>query len=143
MEQQQVRSSKASRVLRLILPICVLASFACTAGQQPAADQTSTNRNVAQSKNANGNAASQPAQATTGSIEVSSSPPGARVLLVQNDEAGASEPQARGVTPTTITGLKPGKYTVDLEMPGHKFFQKEINVKAGSVSKVAANLKKQ
>lgn len=60
-----------------------------------------------------------------------------------NDESGAGEPQAKGITPTTITDLAPGKYTVDLEKPGYRFFQKEVNVKAGSTAKVTANLKKQ
>jgi len=74
---------------------------------------------------------------------VSSVPPGARVLLISNDESGAGEPQSKGLTPTTITGIEPGKYTVHLERPGYKFFQKEITVKAGSTVKVNGNLKKQ
>ena len=65
------------------------------------------------------------------------------MLLVSTDVGGAGEPQSKGVTPTTITGLQPGKYTVDLEKPGYKFFQKEIVVKQGSTTKVAASLKKQ
>jgi len=65
------------------------------------------------------------------------------VLLVSTGEGGAVEPQSKGLTPTTISGLAPGKYTVDLEKPGFRFFQKEIEVKAGSTVKVAAALKKQ
>lgn len=84
-----------------------------------------------------------PDQKTTGSIDVTSTPPGARVLLVTTDEGGAGEPQSKGITPATITGLAPGKYTVDLEKPGYRFFQKEVNVKAGKVSKVITTLKKQ
>jgi hypothetical protein len=80
---------------------------------------------------------------TTGSIEVNSVPSGARVLLVFTDEGGAGEPQQKGLTPVTIPGLSPGKYTVDLERPGYKFFQKEVTVKAGGAAKVTANLKKQ
>ena len=80
--------------------------------------------------------------ATTGSIEVNSTPPGAKVLLVSTDETGAGEPQPKGLTPTTISGLSPGKYTVDLEKPGYKFFQKEVTVKAGTTAKVTASLKK-
>src|SRR5207244_71530 len=78
-----------------------------------------------------------------GTIEVNSVPPGARVLLVSTDEAGAGEPQSKGLTPTTIAGLQPGKYTVDLEKPGYRFFQKEVTVKGGSTTKVTATLKKQ
>jgi len=35
-----------------------------------------------------------------------------------------------------------GKYTVDLEKPGYKFFQKEVEVKPGKTLKVDAPLKK-
>ena len=84
-----------------------------------------------------------PEQKTTGSIDVTSTPPGARVLLVATDEGGAGEPQPKGITPITITGLAPGKYTVDLEKPGYRFFQKEVNVNAGTVAKVITILRKQ
>jgi hypothetical protein len=63
-------------------------------------------------------------------------------LLVSTDEGGAGEPQSRGLTPTTISGLHPGKYTVDLEKPGYRFFQKEVLVKEGAVAKVHAALKR-
>jgi hypothetical protein len=65
------------------------------------------------------------------------------VLLISNDESGAGEPQSKGLTPTTITGIQPGKYTVDLERPGYKFFQKEVTVKKGATVKISATLKKQ
>jgi hypothetical protein len=65
------------------------------------------------------------------------------VLLVAVDEGGAGEPQSRGVTPTTITGVYPGTYTVDLERPGYKFFQKKVVVKENAISKVSAALRKQ
>lgn len=65
------------------------------------------------------------------------------MLLISNDESGAGEPQSKGLTPTTITGVPPGKYTVDLERPGYRFFQKEIVVKEGKTTKVSATLKKQ
>lgn len=74
---------------------------------------------------------------------MNSVPPGARVLLVSTDEAGAGEPQSRGLTPTSITGLQPGKYTVDLEKSGYRFFQKEVLVKEGAITRVKAALKKQ
>jgi len=62
---------------------------------------------------------------------------------VSTDEGGAGEPKSKGLTPTSITGLQPGKYTVDLEKPGYRFFQKEVVVKEGVVTKVNASLKKQ
>jgi hypothetical protein len=127
----------------------LVASFglsACTTTPPTNSNQPSVNSNAAQS-NASPARSSQnkPVQqsTTTGSIEVNSVPPGARVLLVSTDEGGAGEPQQKGLTPVTIPGLSPGKYTVDLERPGYKFFQKEVTVKAGVTAKVSANLKKQ
>lgn len=124
-------------------------------GTAERANNNQRSANVANAANANGVASSpllsnsspakakpQPVDATRGTIEVNSVPPGARILLVSTDEAGAGEPQSKGVTPTTITGLQPGKYTVDLEKPGYRFFQKEVVVKVGAVTKVNAALKK-
>ena len=65
------------------------------------------------------------------------------MLLISTDGDGAGEPQPKGSTPTTITGVKPGKYTIDLERQGFKFFQKEITVKKGATVKISATLKKQ
>lgn len=128
---------------------------ACTTAER--ANSNLRNANVANAANANGAAANASqsnsaaakaksqlaAAATRGTIEVSSVPPGARVLLVSTDEAGAGEPQSKGLTPISITGLQPGKYTVDLEKPGYRFFQREVVVKEGAVTKVNASLKKQ
>src|SRR5215510_1086338 len=106
-------------------------------------NQTSTNRNTNTAvSNSQANSNLQTNQSLKGSIEVSSVPPGARVLLISDDESGAGEPQSKGLTPTTITGIEPGKYTVHLERPGYKFFQKDITVKAGSTVKVNGTLKK-
>jgi hypothetical protein len=119
---------------------------ACSTTPPTNRNQRGVNSNAAQS-NASQASASQnkPVQqsTTTGSIEVNSVPPGARVLLVSTDEDGAGEPQQKGLTPATIPGLSPGKYTVDLEKPGYKFFQKEVTVKVGSTARVNATLKKQ
>jgi guanyl-specific ribonuclease Sa len=136
--------------LRNNMTACVfvasLGLIACSPTPATNSNQRSFNSNAAQS-NASPASSSQnrPVQqsATTGSIEVNSVPPGARVLLVSTDEGGAGEPQQKGLTPVTIPGLSPGKYTVDLERPGYKFFQKEVTVKAGGTAKVSANLKKQ
>ncbi len=112
------------------------ASAANTNGQRGAGST------ISPSRNSNEPQAAKIAQTGTGSIEVTSTPPGARVLLVSVDEGGAGEPQPRGVTPTTITGVYPGKYTVDLEKPGHRFFQKNVVVKENVTAKVKAILRK-
>jgi hypothetical protein len=105
--------------------------------------QSSAGSPVTPSRNSNEPQASKIAQTGTGSIEVTSTPPGARVLLVSVDDGGAGEPQPRGVTPTTITGVYPGKYTVDLEKPGYRFFQRDVVVKENVTAKVKATLRKQ
>ena len=141
---------------QILIALFLLVSFAMITGcgtTQPANNnQRSANANAAQSNAAQSSASQsnssparpspQPAASTKGTIEVNSVPPGARVLLVSTDEAGAGEPQSKGLTPITITGLQPGKYTVDLEKPGYRFFQKEVVVKEGAVAKVTATLKK-
>jgi len=121
-------------------------TIATSCSSPPASsNQTTTNKNtnaaVSNSSPANSNL--QTNQGSKGTIEVSSVPPGAKVLLISDDESGAGEPQSKGLTPTTITGIEPGKYTVHLERPGYKFFQKDITVKAGSTVKVNGALKKQ
>ncbi|HWN98311.1 MAG TPA: PEGA domain-containing protein [Blastocatellia bacterium] len=135
----------------LILSLMSFLVVGCTAVKpgseaKPASantNQPAGNSNVSQAKSLNNNAAAKTSQASTGSIEVTSTPPRARVLLVMIDEGGAGEPQPRGVTPTTITGVSPGKYTVDLEKPGYKFYQKDVVVKANSTAKINAALRKQ
>lgn len=107
-----------------------------------AASANGVAHNALQSNSSAAKAKAQP-DVTRGTIEVNSAPQGARVLLVSTDEAGAGEPQSKGLTPISITGLQPGKYTVDLEKPGYRFFQKEVVVKEGAVTKVTASLKKQ
>jgi hypothetical protein len=88
-------------------------------------------------------AAAEPKRLTFGTIEVTSTPPKAKVLLILRDEGGASEPQPRGVTPTTIERLSPGKYTVHLELPGYRFFQQTVEVKENTTTKVKAVLKRE
>jgi hypothetical protein len=77
-----------------------------------------------------------------GSIKVESTPAGAEVLLITEAVGGAGPPEPRGTTPTTITDLAPGTYTVHLEKPGYKFFQKSLQVKPGKTSTVTATLKR-
>lgn len=128
-------------LIRCLLAATVALAAGCTATSPTKTSESNANVGASQS-NVSKNSATKKADQTTGTIEVTSVPPGAKVLLVPTDEAGAGEPQSRGLTPTTIEGLEPGKYTVDLEKPGYKFFQKEVVVKAGAVTKVSAPLKK-
>ena len=130
----------------LLVVSCVVAT-ACTTAPSTNSNQRNGNANAAQSNapqtNSSAKPSQKPDQSTTGSIEVNSVPPGARVLLVSTDAGGAAEPQSKGLTPATITALQPGKYTVDLEKPGYKFFQKEIEVGPGKKVRINATLKRQ
>ncbi|HXI90950.1 MAG TPA: PEGA domain-containing protein [Blastocatellia bacterium] len=127
----------------LFLGLGLAMESACTPAPPANTNQSNINTNAAPSNSSQTKPTQQSNQSTTGTIEVSSVPPGARVLLISNDEGGAGEPQTKGLTPTTITDIQPGKYTVDLERPGYKFFQKEIVVKGGKTTKVSGTLKKQ
>jgi len=127
----------------LFLGLGLAMETACTPAPPANTNQSNINTNAAPSNSSQTKPTQQSNQSTTGTIEVSSVPPGARVLLISNDESGAGEPQAKGLTPTTITDIQPGKYTVDLERPGYKFFQKDIVVKGGKTTKVIGTLKKQ
>jgi hypothetical protein len=134
-------------ILFFLVGSCVITS-ACTGAPKTNNNQRSSSANVAQSSAPQTNSSAtkpsqQPNQSTTGTIEVSSVPAGAKVLLVSTEGGRAGEPQSKGLTPSTITGLEPGKYTVDLEKPGYKFYQKEVEVKSGRTVKVSTNLKKQ
>lgn len=129
-------------ILFFLVGSCAFA-IACTSWTPTNSNQSNGNANRAQPNAAQTNSSadkpSQQPDQTTGTIEVTSVPPGARIVLVF---AGA-EPQPKGSTPATITGLEPGKYTVDLEKTGYKSFQKDVEVKPGRGVKVSANLKKQ
>ena len=138
---------KTTSRIALLLSLAVSFGMMTACMKNPPANGNQRNvnansANVAQSNSSVSKSSQQPAQSTTGAIEVTSVPPGAHVLLVPTDEGGASEPQLKGLTPRTITDLSPGKYTVDVEHPGYRFFQKEVLVKAGKTVKISAILKK-
>ena len=84
----------------------------------------------------------QAASGQMGSMEVSSTPAGASVILVPDLGDAAGIPETKGSTPAMITGLAPGKYTVEIEKPGYKSYQKEVEVKQGQSVKVAGRLSK-
>lgn len=122
---------------------------ACTANQTGGnSNQTTGNSNLQAGGNSNAlqtqPSAKTPAkveQAGTGTIDVKSTPPGARVILISLDEDGA-EPQQKGSTPTTLTDIPVGKYTVNIERPGYKYYQKNINVQENKTVQVSASLQK-
>jgi hypothetical protein len=93
--------------------------------------------------NAN-NAAPAPARAASpagAAIEVTSTPSGASVVLIRQEDGGSGSPERKGSTPVTITGLAPAKYSIILEKTGFKYFQKDVEVKEGKTVKLAAHLK--
>lgn len=127
----------------LFLGVSFALQIACATAPPVNSNQPGANANVSPPSPSQAKPSPKPDQRATGTIEVTSKPTGARVLLISTDGEAAGEPQAKGVTPTTITEVRPGKYTVDLEKPGYRFFQKEIVVKKGGSTKVTATLKKQ
>ena len=72
-----------------------------------------------------------PTRAGTGSLKVNTIPSGASILL---------DGIAKGVTPDTISGLKPGVYTLVLEKEGYADYQKNVTISAGRPTTVTAIL---
>lgn len=131
------------RVLTLLfLGASFAIQMACSTTPPANTNKPSVNANATPSNSSQAKPVERPNQSATGTIEVSSVPPGAQVLLISTDGDTAGEPQSKGSTPTMISGVKPGKYTVDLEKQGFRFFQKEIVVRRGATTKVAATLRK-
>jgi hypothetical protein len=77
-----------------------------------------------------------------GTIVVESTPPGAIVVLVREEEGSAGNPERKGSTPVTVTRVMPGKYSITLEKTGFKYFQKEFDVQENKTIKITANLKR-
>lgn len=135
----------------LITSLLALTAIALIACASPPAEE---NKNDGASGSQPGSDSSQPKVANegtplsqqsegTGSIQVTSDPAGAHIILIEEDEAGAGAPKPRGVTPATLTELAEGKYIVHLERPGYKFFQKNVKVVANQTAKVKAKLRKE
>jgi hypothetical protein len=110
------------------------------AAATPSPGRASSNANKSA---ANSNAPAVAAKPSGGTIQVISTPAGASVILIANDEGGAGTPEPKGSTPAMITGISPGKYVVDVEKPGYKYFQKYVQVKDGQTQKINASLKKE
>lgn len=128
---------------------CSLAALATsTACTRPTANQNAPATANANQTAANGNLRAEqrpsPAQdPARGSINVTSTPAGAVILLISEGDGAAGAPQRKGSTPMMLTDIEPGKYTIAIEKPGYKAFQKEIKVDASKTVKVAAALRKQ
>lgn len=69
----------------------------------------------------------------TGSLSVTSEPAGARVLI---------DGHARGQTPLTLNGLRPGTYTVTLSLRGYEAETRSVEVGAGAVHHLQARLRR-
>ena len=143
-----------TRAVRLTFATLILAAFAaCSPATnhnaasgnsntaRPAANANAGNANIANANTANVNAAAK-SKPGTGSLEITSTPPGAGITLVPTAEDSAGTPQAYGATSATINDLAPGKYDIQLSKLGYKDFRKEITVKAGAATRVNATLKK-
>ena len=94
-------------LILLFLGLSLAMETACTPAPPANTNQSNINTNAAPSNSSQTKPTQQSNQSSTGTIEVSSVPPGARVLLISNDEGGAGEPQPKGLTPTTVTGIQP------------------------------------
>jgi hypothetical protein len=116
----------------------ILLSTACS---HPESTDTGNSTKPASNTNApqSGGPKTNPA---LGGIKVASRPAGATILLIAAEGSDAGKPQTRGTSPTIITDLTPGKYTVFLELKGYKAFEKAIEVKAGETVPVTTDLKK-
>ena len=130
-----------------VLTIILLTALALVSCAGPQTETGNRNTPAAGNENApptpaTGTAPARGEATDTGSIRVESTPSGADVMLIIEAVGGASPPEPRGTTPMTITGLAPGPYTVHLEKPGYKFFQKSVQLKPGETASVKATLRK-
>lgn len=145
----------AMRRARLLpAAIVLLAAVACShieehklanGNASPTTPAANTNGPAAPAANTNATANANTAtksKAGTGSLDITSVPPGAGITLMPTSEDSDGEPRAYGPTPATINDLAPGKYTLNLHQNGYKEFRREIEIKAGDTLRVNAALKK-
>ena len=125
--------------------VVCMSLFWITGCSQPQPDLSAQNANLAPRPETAGPLVLPQGQSKPGlgGIKVGSRPMGATIMLISEDEGGGfGRPQVRGSTPTTITDITPGKYTVHLELNGYKAFQKSVEVKADQTASVTADLKR-
>ena len=70
-------------------------------------------------------------QIKTGSISIKSEPSKAKIFLDNKDT---------GTTPETLTGLKPGKYTVEVRMDGYEAWREIVDIEANKENALTAAL---
>jgi hypothetical protein len=121
--------------------LCCLASIlmvalACARPNTSAGNENARNANASQPAAT----VTTPESATNGQIEVTSTPPGAMIILIEITDGATGAPQVKGSTPATIS-VRPGTYAVALEKTGSKPFQKEVKVEANKTTKVNARLR--
>jgi len=75
--------------------------------------------------------APQPAAATTGSLSITTTPPGALVFI---------DGQMKGISPATIPGLAPGPHKIRLVLDGYQDFETTTEIAAGSTSEFVTGL---
>ena len=64
------------------------------------------------------------------------------MVMIREEEGSSGDPERKGSTPVMISGVAPGKYSINLEKPGFKPFQKEVEVKEAKTVKITATLKR-
>lgn len=69
--------------------------------------------------------------ATTGSLSITTTPPGALVYI---------DGQMKGISPATIPGLSPGPHTIRLILDGYQDFETTTEISAGSTSEFITGL---
>jgi preprotein translocase subunit SecG len=137
--QRGLFMKKVSAILTTIfIASIILLTTACS---QPEGTSGSDSTKPANNSNASQNTGSK-TNSSMGSIKVGSRPTGATILLIAAEGSEAGKPQTRGTSPSTVTDLVPGKYTVFLELKGYKPFEKAVEVKAGETVPVTADLQK-
>lgn len=70
-------------------------------------------------------------KAGKGSVEVTSTPPGAHIILGGND---------RGTTPTTVADLVPGRYDLRLQLGNNSSLLRRVKIESGGLVKLSINL---
>ncbi|PKG32027.1 PEGA domain-containing protein [Methanoregula sp.] len=78
-----------------------------------------------------GSPQSRQAAATTGSLSITTTPPGALVFI---------DGQMKGISPATIPGLAPGQHKIRLVLDGYQDFETITEIAAGSTSEFVTGL---
>lgn len=136
--RREFHVSTSSRLPVFFCLVSILfGTLACGGTRTNSGNENAANSNAAQPAPSAPGATEE--SAANGQIEITSTPPGAMVILIEIGEGYAGAPQVKGSTPTTIS-VKPGAYEVALEKTGHKHYQKEVKVESNKTVKLNARL---